>query len=113
MKKEKSLVKVKEGKFTKFLNKIKMFIFRKNKKDIVKEKNEKQEVQKESVKSPIDDMETLRKILSNEIQIKDLDNDTKRRLIALCNKRELEIKEKIKETKEKITTAERIMQKLS
>ena len=50
----------------------------------------------------LDDMKTLKGILNNTISIKDVDINTKKRLIILCNNREQQIRKKISEYKNKL-----------
>lgn len=55
------------------------------------------------------DMENLEKILKSELQIKDLDLDSKQRLIKLCHNRVKEVNKKIKNKEEQISQLEEII----
>ena len=50
----------------------------------------------------LQDMEVLKKILNNDIEFKDVDIETKKRLIVLCKKREQQIKLQIESYKKKL-----------
>ena len=58
-------------------------------------------MKKEEYIQNIEDLEILKKIINKEILIKDVEYNTKKRLIVLCNKRTEEIKEKIKKLENK------------
>ncbi len=58
-------------------------------------------MKKEEYVQNIEDLEILKKIINKEILIKDVEYNTKKRLIVLCNKRTEEIKEKIKKLENK------------
>lgn len=62
--------------------------------------------------SPLDDMEILKDILNGKIQIKDLDDDLKARLINLCNKRTEEVNKKIEDKKKEIEQIRKVLKKL-
>jgi len=110
MKKEKSLIEVKENKFSKFLNSIKKFFYKLTGKENIEEVNqtEKKENQPNNP-SPLDDVEILGKVLRGEMKSSDLDEDTKKRLMVLCDKREKEIREKIKKTNERISKIDSLL----
>lgn len=52
-------------------------------------------ISKESTKA-LKDLQVLKKIVSGNIKIQDLDNETKSRLISLCNSRTKQINDMIK-----------------
>ena len=62
--------------------------------------------------SPLDDLEILGKVIRGEIQSKDVDDETKERLIVLCQKRGKEIDEKIRITNEKIAKIDNLLLKI-
>ena len=49
----------------------------------------------------LEDFEILKKIINNEIDMKDIDYNTKIRLINLCEKRTKQIQQKIKDLENK------------
>lgn len=52
-------------------------------------------ISKDSVNKCLDDFKVLKDIIDNKIDIKDLDIDLERRLIALCNNRINQINQEI------------------
>jgi hypothetical protein len=121
MKKEESLIEFKESKFKKFLDSIKGFfcnLFKKNKNIpiAVENKNNVQEIKKEETTSPevnaaqtMQDMEILGKVVKGEIKSSSLEPEVQERLIQLCRKRRMEIREKIKQTDEKIAKINQLL----
>lgn len=91
MKSEKSLIKVNDNIFSKFFKSIKSF-FAKNKNEKCKKVQETFKLQENT---PLDDLEILKDVINGKIEIKDLDIDLEKRLIALCNNRIKEINKKI------------------
>lgn len=57
----------------------------------------------------LNDMDNLEKVLKNELQIKDLDLESKRRLIKLCHSRAKEVNKKVKNKEEQISQLEEII----
>lgn len=55
-------------------------------------------LKKEEYIQNIKDLEILKKIINKEILIKDVEYNTKKRLIVLCKKRTEEIREKIRKS---------------
>ena len=121
MKKEESLIEIKENIFIKFLNSLKSFfgnLFKKNKNTSITE-NEKniQETKKEEINNltetnptqTLQDLELLSKVVKGEIESSSLKQEVQQRLINLCRKRRMEIKEKIKQTDEKIVTMNQLL----
>ena len=121
MKKEESLIEIKENKFMKILNSLKCFVrnlFKKNKNTpiIETEKNieetKKEEISNLTENNPtktLQDMELLSKVVKGEIKSSTLELEVQKRLIQLCIKRRMEIKEKIKQTDEKITKMNQLL----
>ena len=118
MKKEESLIEIKENKFKKFLDSVKSFfsnLLNKNKNvPTIQEAQNTNEIKKENMQEEtisdkeidgaqaLKDMEILGKVIKGEIKSSSLEPEVEERLIQLCRKRRMEIKEKIKQTDEKI-----------
>lgn len=116
MKKEESLIEIKESKFKSFLDSVKSFfgkLFNKDKKvqntvELSKETEVKNEdhIQKNNNEelsiSTLEDMDLLAKVVKGEIKSKELEPEVQERLIKLCRKRRMEVREKIKQADEKI-----------
>ena len=62
-------------------------------------------------KQKLKDFEILKQILNGSVNIEDLDEDLKYRLLDLCNNRLIDVNKKIKETEKKIEKAEAILEK--
>lgn len=95
MKQEKSLMKVNENKISKFIQFIKNFFNKFSNKNIKKQNEEK------TTTSPIDDVDVLKNILDGKLEISNIDDETKIRLINLCKNREQEVRAKITDLKNK------------
>ena len=57
------------------------------------------------------DFEILKQIIEGSVNIEDLDENLKYRLLDLCDNRLVEVNKKIKETEKKIEKAEEILEK--
>lgn len=109
MKKEESLIEVKENKFQKFLKSIKNYFnkFGKNKNENQIEKDS--EEKKKIFYSQMNDMDVLEQLVKGEIDSSSIDPDTLERIKALCKKREMEIREKIRINNEKIAMMNKLI----
>lgn len=77
--------------FQKFFGAIKSFFLRNRKKEFERI----EEISKPNENTPLDDLEILKDVINGKVEIKDLDIDLEKRLIALCNNRIKEINKKI------------------
>lgn len=57
------------------------------------------------------DMETIKKVINNEIDIKDLPEEEVKRLITLCEAQKVNMEKRIVEKEEKITRLESEIEK--
>lgn len=105
MKEEKFLVKYNERIFSK----ISKFIKRLFSKFIKKAENEKQK----SSYFLLDDMETLKNIMDGKIEIENLENDQKKRLLNLCNNRIDEVHKKTIERKMENSKIEKLLTQIN
>ena len=92
MKKEESLIEVKENKFKKFLDSVKSFfgnLFKKNNNIPIEEikKEETENITKTDSNQTMQDMEILGKVVKGEIKSSSLEPEVQERLIQLCRKR--------------------------
>lgn len=62
-------------------------------------------------KQKLKDFEILKQIIEGSVNIEDLDENLKYRLLDLCDNRLVEVNQKIKETEKKIEKAEEILEK--
>lgn len=123
MENEKSLVEAKMGIFSRIRQAVFNF-FRKFKKDkisdtidqkICEDINEENiEITEEKTKDveTINDFDILKDVVNGKIQINDLDIETEKRLIELCDNRLRQIKEKIREKDLEIANLERNLNEL-
>lgn len=103
MQTEKSLMiksKWKNSKIMQLLNKI-FNKFGKNKNELLKEKQS------------LSDVEILKELVEERKNIRDIDSETKKRLIELCNNRTKEVREKIEERKERTRNMEQFLIKVN
>lgn len=103
MKQEKSLIKVNENKISKFIQFIKKFFNKFKNKDIKKQNEEK------TSSSPMDDVDILKNILDGKLEISNIDDETKIRLIKLCENREQEVRQKITDLKNKAQKMDKLL----
>lgn len=108
MKKEQSLVKTNDGKISKFIRFLKGIFIKSNKQDNVVQ-NEQVEIK---ISSPLDDVETLKLIMQDKIDIETLDDDTKKRLIVLCQYRLDKVKVKIKDKEKELMDMKNILKEI-
>ena len=107
MKKNESLIVKRENIFLKFIDKLK-----KTFKGLVpKRKNTKRMENLEAIQ--LRDMEILKDVVNGNLNLKELDNETKKRLINLCQKWSEEIHKKTEIINKKIKIAEDIARKIS
>lgn len=105
MNKEKSLEKVSKGK----LSKIREFFltifskFKSKKKKIITNENINLQKQK------LEDFEILKNIVEGNLSIKQLDNDTKRRIIDICNNRIVSVNKMISDKNMEIEKMESLL----
>lgn len=59
----------------------------------------------------MDDFETLKKVIEGELNINEIDSQTKQRLVIICKQRLRQVEKKIEETNEKIMELEGIIKK--
>ena len=104
MKQEKSLMKVNENKISKFIQSIKNFFNKFTNKNIRKQNEEKL-----TKSSSIDDVDVLKNIIDGKIEISNIDDETKIRLIKLCENREQEVREKITDLKNKAQKMDKLL----
>lgn len=98
MKSQKSLIKVNDSIFSRFIKSIKN-IFYKPENHEYKETKQNTKVLKDTA---LEDLKVLKDVINGEIQIKDLDIDLEKRLIILCNNRISQINKKIEDKESKI-----------
>ena len=127
MKKEKALIEYKENKIKKVLDSIKSFfgnLFKKNKSleevtikvNNIDNKNNSEKIKENDNVSDdikvLEDMEMLSKVVNGEIKSSSLEPDVQERLISLCRKRRMQIRENIKETDEKIARINQLLKEI-
>lgn len=103
MKQEKSLIKVNENKISKFIQFIKNFFNKFKNKDIKKQNEEKTSF------FPMDDVDILKNLLDGKLEISNIDDETKIRLIKLCENREQEVRQKITDLKNKAQKMDKLL----
>lgn len=108
MKKEQSLINTSDNNISKIIRFFKKIFIKFNKKDIIVEQTQ---VEPEN-KSPLDDVETLKLVMQGQIDIETLDNDTKKRLIVLCQYRLDNVRHKIKDKEEELDTMQNILKEI-
>ncbi len=113
MKKEESLIEVKENIFSKFFKSMKSMIYKIFKKDTLESQNreELKKAQEEKAAKELleKDMELLGKVVKGEVKASDVEPATKERLILLCKKRRLQVREKINKANETIAKLDKMM----
>lgn len=118
MDEEKSLIKVEHSIFSRIRQAVLNF-FHKFKKTKSVEPNFqeqaviKQEIKKEERTMQIGDFETLKNVVNKKIEIKDLDVDTEKRLIELCDNRLKQMDEIISQKDLKIAKMEKLLDDLT
>lgn len=108
MKKEQSLIKTRVNNMSKIIRFFKQIFAKFNKKDVIVEQPQ---VEPEN-KSPLDDVETLKLIMQEKLDIESLDDDTKKRLIVLCKYRLDNIKLKIKDKEKELDAIKSILSEI-
>lgn len=104
MENEKSLVKAEKGIFSRVRQAILNFFRRFNK--------NKTELQTVETTTDIQDFDILKDIVNGKIQIKDVDIETEKRLIKLCDNRLKQMNEKVREKDIEIAKIEKLLQDL-
>jgi len=115
MKEEMALMKVSENKFSSLLNNIKNFFFKLGRKPKQQKNYQvlKVESAHEATTKASDDLNCLEEIISGKINIRDLDKDTKKRLIKLCENRLEEVRKEIAKKERQIAYSKEILQRIS
>lgn len=98
MKFQKSLIKVNNSIFSRFIKSIKN-IFYKPKNQEYKETEQNTKVLRDTA---LEDLKILKDVINGKTQIKDLDIELEKRLIILCNNRISQINKKIEDKDSKI-----------
>ena len=110
MKKEKSLININNGIFSKIIKSIKSFLFKFGDKSKIQSK------EKNNTNASVlvlDDFEVLKGIIEGKIEIQKLDKDLKKRLIVICNNRLNEVNQKIEDKDVEIVKMEKIISSLN